>query len=76
MMVRVLVFAGWLLIEVDDLARALALFSIYLVAVSRWATWEAMIKEAACSLPFFVYSLKISRWSRSFDCSSRDSVRV
>jgi hypothetical protein len=33
--VRVLVFAGWLLMGVDDLARALALFSICLVAVSR-----------------------------------------
>ena len=74
--VRVLVFAGRLLIGVEDLARLLALFSICLAAVSRCATCEAMIEEAACSLPFSVYSLKISKRSKSFDCSSRDLVRV
>ena len=41
-----------------------------------WATWEAMIVEADCSLPFLVYSQKISRRSSSFDCSSYDFVRV
>ena len=68
--------AGVVVVEGCGLVRALALDSIWWVAVSMWATWEAMIVEADCSLPFSVYSRKISRRSRSFDCSSCDFVRV
>lgn len=71
-----LVLRGGSFVEAWTLASALALFSICLVAVARLATWEAMIEEAACSLPFSVYSLKISKRSNSFDCSSRDLVKV
>jgi hypothetical protein len=53
-----LVLRGGSFVEAWTLASALALFSICLVAVARLATWEAMIEEAACSLPFSVYSLK------------------
>lgn len=57
-------------------ARALALISIWWVADSRFATWEARIEEAFWIRPFSVNSLKTSSRSRSFDCSSRDFVRL
>ena len=60
----------------EGLARVLALFSICRVAVSRLATWEAIIAEAACSLPFSVYSRNTSSKFSSLDCSVREVVRV
>jgi hypothetical protein len=56
--------------------KVLALFSIFLVADSRLATWEAMMVEAFWwSFPFSVYSLNISNRSRRQDFSVWDWVR-
>jgi hypothetical protein len=62
------------LVELVGLARAFALDSIWRVADSKLATWDAIIVEALWSRPFSVYSRKISRRSKSLDCSLTDLV--
>ena len=59
---------------VGFLVRVLALVSIFRTAVSRLATWEAIIFEDLVSLPFSVYSRKISRRSSKRNYLLRDFI--
>ena len=54
--------------------RVLALVSIFRTAVSRLATWEAIIFEDLVSLPFSIYSRKISRRLSKRNCSLHNFI--
>ena len=53
-----------------DLGGAFTILSIFLIAISKFETWESIIFEIEAILPFSVYSQKTSNRSKILVCSS------